>query len=182
MIELTAHGLAKAVVMHWQNSDNDSDIANRSTNSVTREVEKTIASTTARRWLHKLGFKYKEYRKGIYNDGHERPDVKHYRDSVFLPRMASYEGQFINWDEKLLEIFNPGHQSGEIQPVILVTQDECTFNSNDSKHFIWVHPEHKALRKKGRGQGLYISDFLTPIGRLGDGEACVTLKCGGDTW
>jgi len=61
VIELTAHGLAKAVVMDWQNSDNDSDIANRSTNSVTREVEKTIASTTARRWLHKLGFKYKEY-------------------------------------------------------------------------------------------------------------------------
>jgi len=81
--------------MDWRNSDNDSDIGNRSTNSVSREVEKTIASTTARRWLHKLGFKYKKYRKGIYNDGHDRSDVKHYRDSVFLPRMASYEGQFI---------------------------------------------------------------------------------------
>jgi len=182
VIELTAHGLAKVVVMHWRNSDNDSDIANRSTNSVAREVEKTIASTTARRWLHKLGFKYKEYRKGIYNDGHERSDVKPYRDSVFLPRIASYEGQFIKWDDNLHEVSNPGHQSGEIQPVILVTQDECTFNSNDGKHFIWVHSENKPVRKKRRDQGLHISDFLTLIGRLGDGEACVTLKCGGDTW
>ena len=45
-----------------------------------------------------------------------------------------------------------------------------------------VHSEHKPLRKQGRGQGLHISDFLTPIARLGDGEACVTPKCGGDTW
>ena len=96
--------------------------------------------------------------------------------------MASYSQQFIRWDENLQEIDNPGHLSGDIQPVILVTQDECTFNSNDGRHFIWVHPEHKPLRKKGRGQGLHVSDFLTPIGRLGDGDACVLLKCGGDTW
>jgi len=117
--------------MHWRNSDNDSDIANRSTNSVARNVEKKIASTTARRWLHKLGFKYKEYRKDIYNDGYERSDIKYYCDSVFLPRMALYDGQFIKWDENLHKVSNPGHQSGEIQPVILVIQDECTFNSND---------------------------------------------------
>jgi len=137
--------------MHWRNFDNDSDIANRSTNSVAREVEKTIASTTARRWLYKFGFKYKEYRKGIYNDGHKRSDVKHYCNSVFLPRMASYEGQFIKWDENLHEVSNSGHQSGEIQPVILVIQDECTFNANDGKHFIWVHSKHKPSMKKGGG-------------------------------
>jgi len=55
-------------------------------------------------------------------------------------------------------------------------------SNNHGKHFIWVHSECKPLRKKGRGQGLHISDFLTPIGCLRDGEACVTLKCGGDAW
>ena len=89
---------------------------------------------------------------------------------------------FLNWDENLQEIPNSRHLSGEIQPVILVTQDECTFNSNDGKHYIWVHPEHKPLRKKGLGQELHVSDFLTPIGRLEDGQVYTILKYGGNVW
>ena len=38
-----------------------------------------ITERTARRWLHVLGFRYKEYKKGTYTDGHERPDVVEYR-------------------------------------------------------------------------------------------------------
>ena len=38
-----------------------------------------ISERTARRWLHRLGFECKEYRKGTYTDGHERPDVVEYR-------------------------------------------------------------------------------------------------------
>jgi len=133
--ELNARNLAKAVARYWRLSESeDTDITNRSLNSVAREVEKTISTPTASRWLRKLGFKYKEYRKRIYNDGHEREDVKHYRDNVFLPRMESLKDSFLNWDENLQEIPNFHHLSGEVQPVILVTQDECTFNSNDGKH------------------------------------------------
>ena len=179
---MTSHSLARAVVAYWRESQTDENIINRSANSVTREVEQTIGSRTARRWLRKLGFKYKEYRKGIYNDGHERQDVKDYRDKEFLPRMAAYQDQFLRWDEHLQEVPHPLHLNGQIQPLILVTQDECTFNSNDGRHFIWIHPEHQPLRKKGRGQGLHVSDFLTPIGRLGDGDACQIMKCGGDIW
>lgn len=57
-----------------------------------------------------------------------------------------------------------------------------TFNANDEKHFIWIHPDHQPLQKKGRGQGLHVSDFLTPIGRLGHGDACGIMKCVGDIW
>jgi hypothetical protein len=175
--------LAKAVATHWSSeSDDDHPISNRSASHVAREIERVIASSTAVRWLKKLGFKYKEYRKGIYNDGHEREDVKRYRNEEFLPRMESYKGQLMEWDEDLDIIPNPLHLSGEVQPLILVTQDESTFNANDGRHFIWVHEQHKPLRKKGRGQGLHVSDFLTPIGRLGDGDAAVILKCGGDVW
>ncbi|KAG0639110.1 hypothetical protein HOY80DRAFT_1046121 [Tuber brumale] len=152
--KLTAFGLVKAIAAYWKESMDDDDITNWSVNNVAREVERTIGSRTARMWLQKLGFNYKEYRKGVYNDGHERED----------------------------EIPKPLHLSSIIQLLILVTQDECTFNSNDGRHYIWVHPEHQPLRKKGHGQGLHVSDFLTPIGRLGDGDACVIMKCGGDTW
>jgi len=96
--------------------------------------------------------------------------------------MTLYKDQLVRWDENVHEITNPQHLSGDIQPIILVIQDECSFNANDGRHFIWVHPKHRPFRTKGRGQGLHVSDFITPIGRLGDGEACVVLKCGGDTW
>ncbi|KAG0136156.1 hypothetical protein HOY82DRAFT_599720 [Tuber indicum] len=37
-------------------------------------VEKIISQRTASTWLRSLGYKYHEVRKGIYKDGHERPD------------------------------------------------------------------------------------------------------------
>ena len=38
------------------------------------------------------------------------------------------------------------------------------------------------MRKKGRRQGLHVSDYQTPIGRLDDSNVRETLKCGGDIW
>ncbi|KAG0125312.1 hypothetical protein HOY82DRAFT_616774 [Tuber indicum] len=75
---LTSRGLANSITQYWRESADldDQAISNRSVHSVASVVEKTIASTTAAAWLHKLRFKCKEYRKGIYNDGHERDDVK----------------------------------------------------------------------------------------------------------
>jgi len=177
---LTSFGLARAVTEYWRTHDDD--IRNRSINNVARQVEKVISSSTASRWLHKVGFKWKEYRKAVYNDGHERSDIKKYRQEVFLPRLESYTDRLMAWDESLNELPNPELDLGEKQPLIFVTQDECTFNSNDGVHYLWVHDEHKPLRKKGRGKGLHVSDFVTPIGRLGDGNTCVIMPCGGDTW
>ena len=48
-----------------------------------------ISESTAVRWMHVLGMSYKQYKRGIYNDGHERPDVVTYRES-FLQRMQQY--------------------------------------------------------------------------------------------
>jgi len=103
-----------------------------------------------------------------------------YCDEEFLPRMAAYANKFLLWDENLQEIPNDNHLADDKQPLILVTQDELILNANNGKHFIWIHPDHQPLRKKRRGQGLHVSDFLTPIGRLGHGDACVIMKCGGD--
>ena len=48
----------------------------------------TISEPTARRWLRfKLGYQCKEAKKGLYVDGHERPDVikerKEFLDQIF---------------------------------------------------------------------------------------------------
>jgi hypothetical protein len=38
-----------------------------------------ISECCAHHWLHKLGYGVTEVRKGVYVDGHERPDVIEYR-------------------------------------------------------------------------------------------------------
>jgi len=56
--------------------------------------EAAISERTARRWLHKLGYSCVEVKKGLYHDGHERPDVVESRQK-FLDTMASYERSVI---------------------------------------------------------------------------------------
>ena len=65
---MTFFGLARAVTEYWQ--ANDDNIRNCSIVNVARQIEKAISSSTASRWLHKLVFKWKEYRKAVYNDGY----------------------------------------------------------------------------------------------------------------
>ena len=55
------------------------------------KVGKGISLATARRWLHREGFRYTSYKKGLYFDGHDQPDVIQYRQEVFLPTMKEYE-------------------------------------------------------------------------------------------
>jgi hypothetical protein len=54
------------------------------------KVGKGISLRTARRWLHREGFRYIEHKKLLYYNGHERPDVVQYRQDVFLPAMEKY--------------------------------------------------------------------------------------------
>lgn len=49
-----------------------------------------ISERGAVRWLRKLGYRCKDAKKGIYVDGHERPDVVVSR-GIFLAQMEQYE-------------------------------------------------------------------------------------------
>ena len=55
---------------------------------------KSICIATASAWLHKLGFGYKQFSKGVYFDGHDRQDVVEHRDSKLMeklgPRMMTF--------------------------------------------------------------------------------------------
>ncbi|RPA97463.1 hypothetical protein L873DRAFT_1790960 [Choiromyces venosus 120613-1] len=94
--------------------------------------------------------------------------------------MAAYKSRMMEWDDNLQPIVK---ELGEGEkPLVFITHDESTFNSNDGRKHIWIHEDKSPLRKKGRGQGLHVSDYLTPIGRLDDSKVCETLKCGGDIW
>ncbi|RPB06967.1 hypothetical protein P167DRAFT_477251, partial [Morchella conica CCBAS932] len=156
----------------------------------------------ARRWLHTLGYSWKEVKKGVNKDGHKREDVVEYRQNVFLktledlkPRMP-YPIRDSNGDVEEVEIsyLKPGDKL-----CIPVTHDEATCNANDGPHYQWIKGDENPLRKKSRGQGLHISEFITPYGRLsvpeyelsdqeliqhGLHKRYVTeiIQCGGDIW
>jgi hypothetical protein len=50
----------------------------------------TIYERTAHMWLKELGYTCKDIKKGLYHDGHERPDVVQAR-TAFLEKIAGYE-------------------------------------------------------------------------------------------
>lgn len=43
-----------------------------------------ISENCAGHWLIKLGYEMKEVKKGMYVDGHERPDVVNYRTTFLV--------------------------------------------------------------------------------------------------
>lgn len=53
-------------------------------------LNEAISERTAQRWLNKLGYLRSSVKKGIYIDGHDRPDVVEYRKH-FLDRMKELE-------------------------------------------------------------------------------------------
>jgi hypothetical protein len=159
-----------------------------------RKVKKGLCVRTMERWLHWMGYSWKEVRKGIYKDGHEREDVVRDRQERFLPFMASVEPRLAKWNAELerlpLEIGSlmahqmrsfaslpPEHQLQTMIllketptavpcPLVPVIHDECTYNANDGVHHQWILGDHNPLRKKSRGAALMVSEFLTPTGRL----------------
>lgn len=49
-----------------------------------------VSIRTATRWLYQLGYQRHRMKKGVYVDGHERPDVRAARD-VFLKKMEELQ-------------------------------------------------------------------------------------------
>ena len=170
--KVTAHGLAKAVGTYLQDQEAegllDGVISALEVEGNGRHLKtRTIGAKTARNWLRRLGYSWKHVRKGIYIDGHERDDVKDYRDNYFIPTVQSLLPRMVNWtlDEDGLKQHEPTTTS-EQRPLIYVTHDESIFNANDGKRQMWIQTESQPLRQKSKGQGIMVSEFLTPIGRL----------------
>ena len=56
---------------------------------------------------------------------------------------------------------------GEVRrPIIVITHDVCTFSANGGIRKAWTRKGDTFLRPQGRGQGIMVSEFLLPFGRL----------------
>ena len=135
------------------------------------ETQIIIRSRTARRWLCKLGYEYKDVRKDVFVDGHERPDVVGDRKN-FLKKMEELKPYMVEFYENgaiRLKTYPPDcvvGDGGNRRHVIVITHDECTFSANDGVRRAWTRKGDTFLRPKGQGQGIMTSDFLLPYGRL----------------
>lgn len=99
-------------------------------------LDKSISNRTARRWLIKLGWRRTRLKKGVYMDGHERPDVVKYRQDVFLPAMAQYERLMVHFIGPNLERVEPDLAPGE-KRIIALMQDESTMHAGEYKSSVW---------------------------------------------
>ena len=134
------------------------------------EIPITIRSRTARRWLGRLGYEYKDVRKDIFIDGHERSDVVEDRKK-FLEKMEELKPYMVEFEENgaMKEKIYPSDcavHGPNRRPIIVITHDECTFSANDGIRKAWTRKGDTFLRPKGRGQGIMTSEFLLPFGRL----------------
>jgi hypothetical protein len=140
------------------------------------KVHGGIKPRTARRWMYNEGFRYMKHQKGIYVDGHERPDVAEYRQKVFIPAIRSYQPRIIEY-----EVGNCTQEVSKAptneRPIAILFHDESAFQAHDAQEKSWVLDSQYQLRKKGVGRGIHRSDFIGPTGGWCK-EAGVQIKYG----
>jgi hypothetical protein len=119
----------------------------------------SISERTATRWLGRLNYRFREYRKGLYFDGHERADVVAYRESFLtrmenrLPFIATFEGADM---ETMVIPEIPDDQ----KRIVVVTHDESCFDSHDGKKTVWMDEDNMPIRPKSGGRSIMVSEFL----------------------
>lgn len=136
-----------------------------------------ISLRTARRWLHRQGFRYTEHHKALYFDGHERPDVVQYRQDIFLPAMASYRSRIVEYVIGNVEREVDKAQNYVERRIVVACHDETTAQANDGEKKGWVFEDEYPLKKKGQGRGVHQSEVIcSTCGWLK--EASQTLEYG----
>ena len=73
-----SEGLAQAVTDYWNMLELED-----SESPALADLE--LAPRTAREWFRRMGYRWVDLKKGVYKDGHERPDVIAYRHDTLLP-------------------------------------------------------------------------------------------------
>ncbi|GES98821.1 hypothetical protein PHYBLDRAFT_144584 [Rhizophagus clarus] len=100
--------------------------------------KETISEKTCRNYMHFWGYKYDEKKKGVYYDGHERPDVVEYRKE-WLKRMFEYKKSMKDFDGDMLDVV--------LEPQLKPEEKEI---------------DEDILRSKHIGRSIMVSAFLCP--------------------
>ncbi|KAJ3576952.1 hypothetical protein NP233_g98 [Leucocoprinus birnbaumii] len=115
-------------------------------------------------WIHqKEGFHYTEYKKSLYYDGHERPDVVEHRQNIFIPTIDRFWHRIVEYQPDNLEEEVVKEAGNFVERrLVLVSQDEMMAQANDGLKEGWFLNGEQPLKKKGVGQGIHQSDVICP--------------------
>ena len=96
----------------------------------------------------------------MYFDGHEREDVVEYR-RIYLRKLEVLQSTHLSpptcsggSTEEII-----GSDSAE-KRLVLIYHDESSFHANEGQLWQWTEQDKLALRPKGQGRGLMVSDFI----------------------
>ena len=140
-------------------------------------TSKGISWSTARAWLHRLGFMVTNHKKGTFKDGHDDIKVIEYRQHVYLPLMEKWRAQVVMPADFLDE---KGEYNGEVQAaltkararaetngydkiMLIPSHDECSFNSNEAEGWHWGNKDDQNITSKSRGALINVSDYANII-------------------
>ena len=138
------------------------------------DTDKIVTRWFAHTMLMSLGWCFKRHSKGIYYDGHERPDVVAARKeflrlmSIWEKRMKKYSGP------ECTVVTEPALEPGQ-REIVLVVHDECTVYAYEDETHSWVEKGRgHQLKNKAKGPTINLSFFLSELGGL--------LKCTDDQY
>ena len=124
---------------------------------------KPVGRQTAREWLHKLGFEFKPHTKSIYYDGHERADVVQTRMEL-IAMLKALEEVTVTFTGKNCDTVRWPLLHPDERPVVLVSQDESAYHSNDDIKSEWAEAgKGFTIKQKSRGSLLMVSMFISEL-------------------
>ncbi|CAK5269478.1 unnamed protein product [Mycena citricolor] len=135
------------------------------------QIKRNISVRTAQRWMKKMGYRWRKEPSGMYSDGHEREDIVHYWQNVFLPRwrhlhsrarwwIETHSQKTIDVDAELCAYLS---DSEDARVVVIWCHDESIFYGNDQRQIRWVgNSETPTIKAKGEGKSIMVGDYVCP--------------------
>ena len=140
MLDISGQGLAKAVTKYCTTQTSQQDAELQVSCIYQAFVERHIkgkmsfkfTALGAISWLKKFGSEWKEIKKGVDIDGHEKPDVAFCPQQHFLPTWNKLEKRMPKWSPSGARDNTPLPRGQSL--LIPCAHDKCTLNSNDGRH------------------------------------------------
>ncbi|CAG8594657.1 12932_t:CDS:2 [Gigaspora margarita] len=124
-------------------------------------IKDKISEKICQTYMHALGYKYDERKKGVYYDGHEQPDVVLYRKG-WLERMFKYKKNMKDFTSDMLEIIVEPELKYAEKELVQVTHNKYHFYANNGQRRIWTREDEDILHSKHIGHSVMVSAFVCP--------------------
>jgi hypothetical protein len=123
-------------------------------------LKQSISLATAQRWMLSMNFRWGKTPRGMFVDGHERPDVVWYRQERFLPAIEVLAQNASIWNDGISEM--SGDAPDPNAHTTFWFHDESTYYQNDRRNISWHHADETPTpHPKNQGPSLMVADLVS---------------------